>query len=125
MARMLVLDVHKNDVYEKECSTLQDYYGTIQCNCIDIVRRKIGERWFDVIVDDEGWLKPEEEIFVSAIDSRRRVDLVGTLIFANHDDEGNETDLSDMDIEHIRSFIKAAFLRDGTIQPMLTGCEMV
>lgn len=124
MARMLVLDVNDCKVYEKDCNCLQDYYSALRCDTIDIVRRKIGGRYFDIIVDDEGFLKPEDEIYVGAIDSNRNVALVGSLIFANYDGEGNETDLTDMDVEHIQNYIKCAFLKEGGVQPILTECDL-
>lgn len=123
MARMLVLDVNDCKVYEKDCNCLQDYYSAIRCNTIDIVSRQIGGRYFDIIVDDEGFLKPEDEIYVSAINSEKHVMLVGTLVFANHDSDGNETDLTDQDVEHIRNYIKCAFLKEGGVQPILTECD--
>ena len=123
MARMLVLDVNECKVYEKDCNCLQDYYSAIKCNTIDIVRRQIGGRYFDIIVDDEAALKPEDEIYVGAIDSNRHIALLGSLVFANHDEDGNETDLSDQDIEHIRGYIKCAFLKEGGVQPILTDCD--
>lgn len=36
---------------------LQEWYRLIKCDLIDIVSRKIGGRYYDIIVDDEGLFK--------------------------------------------------------------------
>ena len=36
---------------------LQEWYRLIKCDLIDIVSRKIGGRYNDIIVDDEGLFK--------------------------------------------------------------------
>ena len=66
---------------------LEAYYKLLHCRCIDIVERRIGGRWFDVMCDDEGLLQSEP--IVSAFDYLGRARLVGSLMFFHHDDEGN------------------------------------
>ena len=39
--------------------SLDSYYKTLDCSCIDIVTRKIGGRRFDIICDDEGLYKDD------------------------------------------------------------------
>jgi len=82
---------------------LQSYYNIIDCDCIDITTRKIGNKYYDIIVDDEGLLK--DDFIVSAIDSNYKPALVGNLVITNFDEEGNTTTLTDEDIRYIKQFI--------------------
>ena len=97
MARVLVLDVNKNEVREANCNELKDFYRELQAELFDITRRKIGGKMFDIFVDDIGLFR--EDPVVSAFDKNTLEPmLVGNLIFANHDAAGNTTDLSMKDI---------------------------
>ena len=101
MARLLVLDViGDKGFYEAECNDLKDYYKELKCDCFDIATRCIGGKYFDIFVDDNGLFV--DDPIPSALDDSFNVMLVGNLIFANHDDEGNTTSLSDEDIEMIK-----------------------
>ena len=106
MARLLLLDVENEVVKEVEVgqSDLDKFHTLLNCRCFDITSRQIGGRYFDIFCDDEGLLMDDPKI--SAIDIELQPMLVGNLIFANHDGEGNTTDLSDDDIQHIRKNIK-------------------
>ena len=93
---MLILDP-KQGVRFGNCKKLDDFYREIGCSCIDIVRRSIGGKMFDIFIDDEGLLKTGAGERISAIameDGSPFPQLVGTLVFANHDAAGNTTDLS-------------------------------
>lgn len=79
---------------------LEEWYRLIKCSLIDIVSRKIGGRYYDVIVDDEGLYKGGAK--VTALDTEQQPLLVGNLVICNHDGEGNETSLTDEDIERIK-----------------------
>lgn len=74
---------------------LEEFYGIIKCNTIDIVTRYIKGVRFDIICDDEGLFK--ENPVVTAYDIAGRPMLVGMLIFAHHDDEGNMTGITTED----------------------------
>lgn len=101
MARCLVLDVLTGKgLYEKECNELQDYYDALGCDCFDIATRKIDGRYFDMFVDDVGLFS--DNPIPSALDKDMKPMLVGNIVFANHDNEGNTTSLLDEDIDHIR-----------------------
>lgn len=107
MAKMLLLDVKKQEVRKVEADSLKEYYKLLNCRCIDIVERKIhnGEesKYYYIICDDEGLLKNN---IVSAIDlNNMQIALVGNLLICNMDEDGNEVSLSDEDIE----FIKGSF----------------
>ncbi len=82
---------------------LSEWYRLLKCDLIDITKRKVGGRYFDIIADDEGLLKAGAK--VSALDSSQRPQLVGNLIFCNHDGEGNETSLTDDDIAHLLQYV--------------------
>lgn len=106
MARLLVLDVTKaktsDMLYEAEFNCLDDYYRHLQCDCFDIAHRKIGGKYYDIFCDDVGLFVDKPK--VSAIcESEMSPMLVGNLIFANHDDAGNTTSLSDEDIFRIKN----------------------
>ena len=77
--------------------SLDDMYREIGCNTIDIATRKVGGRWFDFIVDDEGLLKSDPRvsaIYVNEEDGTCEPALFGTLIICSHDDKGNTIDIS-------------------------------
>lgn len=96
---------------------LEVFYELIGCRCIDIVQRKIGHKYFDVICDDEGALV--EDPVVSAVDTQFRHMLVGNLIISKSDGEGNLIDLSDADIKQILRHTKTYFTLDNKIYPAL------
>ena len=74
--------------------------------------RKVGGKWFDIIVDDEGMLK--ENPIVSALDSDMQPALVGNLLFCNWDGEtGEEISLSDDDIKHLEKYTALAVQKDA------------
>lgn len=91
----LLIDVKNNNVSVKMANSLKDYYRLIDCDVIDIVKRCIGGKYYNIICDDEGPLK--ENIIVSAIDTERKPMLVGNLIVAGDtDDEGELLSLSNL-----------------------------
>ena len=101
MARLLVLDViDGKGLYEAECNELDDYYRHLKCDCFDVATRKIGDRYFDMFVDDEGLFK--DPAIPSVFDSDMNPMLVGNVVFANHDEYGETTSLSDDDIRIIK-----------------------
>lgn len=88
----------KVEVVEIEKS-LQSYYNILNCDCIDIVSRKIGGREFDIVCDDEGLLKDPQKI--SAIDIMRQPMLVGNLFIVKFDGIEDITSLNDDEINHV------------------------
>ena len=118
MARLLVLNVKNSErdhVYVAECKGIDDYYKHLECDCFDIANRKVGNKRFDIFCDDVGLY--DENPIVSAISSSQEPMLVGNLIFANHDSEGNTVGLSDEDIDEIMSnlFMAVGIRHDGNI----------
>lgn len=88
---------------------LHTYYRLLDCNMVEIVERKIGRKWFDVICDEEGLFR--EDPYISAIDNLGSPMFVGNLLFLHHDDEGNMTGLSDREIEYLKSRIQTMYTR--------------
>ena len=100
--RVLVLDVINNKgLYETyiDQDNIDDIYKEICCDCFDVAYRKIGDKWYDIFCDDEGLFK--ESSVPSAIYPNMKVALVGNLLFANHNEIGETTGLSDDDIHNI------------------------
>lgn len=93
--------------------TLDEYYNLIECDCIDIVTRRIGDTYFDIICDDEGLLKDNPR--VSAVDLNGNPMLVGNLIFSHTNDEGETTAITDDDISVIMDAINIAYTDDDEI----------
>lgn len=117
--KVIFLDVEKQalpKVIEIE-DNLDVFYELIGCRCVDIVERRIGHKYFSVICDDEGLFK--DDVLVSAVDVQFHPMLVGNLIVANSDDEGNLTDLSDEDIKQIVRHTKTYFTLSHKIYPAL------
>ena len=99
--------------------TLEDYYKLLGCELIDIVTRKIGGKYYDIIIDDEGLFKDEPVVTGLQEDGSP---LVGSLLVVGlPDSEGESTDLTDSDIEAISKSVKYAYNFDGFYQPVLVG----
>ena len=96
----ILVDVKSNiiEVCEIE-KKLESYYKILNCNLIDIVSMKIGNKNFDIICDDEGLMK--EEITISSIYDDFTPALVGNLFIVRHDGRGNERSLTSKDISMI------------------------
>lgn len=102
MAKLLLIDVEA-DIFDSvrvvECNSNDDYDKYLKCSCFDIGRRKVGDTYYDIFVDDTGLLK--DNPVVSAVTSNGEPMLVGNLIFANHDAEGETISLSLQDMDNI------------------------
>lgn len=102
--------------------SLDSYYGILNCDCIDITTRQIGNREYDIICDDEGLFKDDPKI--SAIDSEGNAMLCGNLFIVKFDGIEDETSLDPDDIAHIEEYIRAIATKRYPIPyPMLTCCE--
>lgn len=116
MANLLYLKVPNGETGVAEFTNLDDYYKVLETECFDIVNLKIGEKYFNCYVDDNGRLK--KDAIPSAINKdTAEILLVGNIIFSNADDEGEAASLSDEDIQLIRdNIIKAtAFINHDFI----------
>lgn len=111
-ARVLVLDViGGKGFYEAECECLNDYYEHLKCETFDVATRKVGNKYFDIFVDDIGLFA--ENPIPSVVDTALMPMLVGNCIFANHDSEGNTTSLTDDEIEAIKGEAITIYLDKG------------
>lgn len=89
---------------------LNDLYRLIDCDCIDIVIRKIGDSYYHIVCDDMGYW--DDNPIVTAIDRNYRLVLVGNLLITNSNDEGELTGLSDEDISNIMESVISLKNRD-------------
>lgn len=102
MASLLLFN---GDTFQKvQCEELDDYYKYLECDCFDIAIRKINGVYFDIFCDDIRLFREDPKI--TAVSPGNAPMLVGNLIFANHDSEGNTTSLSDEDMVQIISAVK-------------------
>ena len=79
--KMLLLDVWNNELKVVDANGLDDYYKFIGCDCIDIVRRRIGGVLVEIVCDDEALLIDKPKI--SAIDVDGVPALFGNLLIAS------------------------------------------
>lgn len=93
---------------------LEVYYDLLECRVIDIVSRKIGDKYYDIICDDEGLLK--DSIRISAMDKDDEPCLVGSIIICNFNKAGKEVALKEEDMKNIFDHII-------TFVDMVTGEE--
>lgn len=131
MAKKLLLgvlvDVAKETVRAVEIpDELDEFYRILNCDCIDIVSRRIGwraKKRFNIVCDDEGLFKDPQKI--SAIDNMGHPQLVGNLfIVGGTDPEGNLTGLSKAEADYILGYVLQMGTRNFPAgYPMLTQCE--
>lgn len=122
----VLIDVEKEMVGPVEIpNDLDAFYKVLNCGCIDIVTRRIGDskKAYDIVCDDEGLLKEPQKI--SAVDSAGNAQLVGNIfITGTADAEGNLTSLFTEDFNYILSKIQLIRTKKFvTPYPMLTQCE--
>ena len=115
MANMLLLDVEKQELREVNCNSLEDYYKEIDCKCIDIKEVFVINRhtkksmYIDVIYDDEFLLTNNRKIpSVLYVTERNSLEtfLLGNVIFARHNKDGEIESLSDEQSEFIKSCLE-------------------
>lgn len=97
--KYLLIDVINNDVRLVEANGLDDFYKLLNCRCIDIVRRKIGDIDCNLIVD-EGLLI--DNPIVSAIDVSGTPCLFGNILVASgRTVDGELTELTDEELQEV------------------------
>lgn len=98
---------------------LDVYYEMIDCRCIDIVMRKIGGKYYNIVCDDEGLLVGKR---ISALSKNGEPMLVGNLIICNND--GAElASLDDEDVQNIEKYIAQAMFNDGSVGYIVTSMD--
>ena len=86
---------------------LDQFYRLIGCRCIDIAVRKVGEKYYNVVLDDEGLLVADP--ITSAIDTTRHGMLAGNLVLFGMDEQTMDlSNLSDFDVLNIRNNLMVA-----------------
>lgn len=79
---MRAVYLNEKEIKEIEFTdSLDEMYRLIDCRCIDIIQRKIGGKYYTIVVDDEGLFK--ELPRPSAIGDEGDVMLVGNLIITS------------------------------------------
>lgn len=119
-AYVLVFDVKTREFKRVTISTLDDIYNNLDCSCFDIATRKIGDNYYDIYCDDEGLLK--ENPIISAINHKGEVMLVGNLLFAQHDEEGDTVGLKETEVAEILKNTVKVILYSGDKLDMVM-CE--
>lgn len=94
-----VYDDVKSEVTVFE-DTLENIYGLLSVDLIDVTERQIGNFTYDIVCDDEGLFV--DEYLPSAYNSKCQPQLVGNLLLVNHDEEGNFASLTDEQIEDLK-----------------------
>lgn len=101
MIKGILIKEDKVEIVKVE-NSLIELYKLLDCDLIQVVERKIGNKVYDIICDEEGLLKPN---FQSAICTNYTENLYGNILIVNHDDEGNFTSLDDDEIIDINKSI--------------------
>lgn len=83
--------------------TLESLHATIKCQTFDIATRLIGNKPFDIFLDDEGLLIDNPIINGFCIDAEEV--LAGNLLVLNSNEEGETIGLTNEQINHILSFV--------------------
>lgn len=89
--------------------TLDDIYKAINARCFDIATRQIGtkpDKIYDIYCDDEGLLKQDN--YLSAYGNNDCL-IVGDILIAKHDAQGEMVDLTQADIDYIGKQIYRTF----------------
>lgn len=88
--------------------SLAGYYTALNCDCIDLVSRKIGGVKYDIVCDDEGLLKAHPR--VSAISKDGQPMLVGNLFIVKFDGQDDVRSLTEEEQAHVLKHVRKARL---------------
>lgn len=122
---LIKADIEGNKIETKvmETSELRDFYKMLECSVIAITDRKIGDKSYNIVCDDEGLLKEERIPTFCSVNKEGLVNefIVGNIFICNN--EGEELiDLTDEDIKeilcHQTGFLTQNFQR---IAPVIQG----
>lgn len=80
---------------------LKQFYDLIGCRCIDICTRKIGKKYYNIVLDDEGLLV-SDPVF-SAITKDMCGGLAGNIIIFGIGDDQDLCSIEDTDPANIRA----------------------
>ena len=99
---------------------LETFYKTIECDYIEVARRKIGGKYYDIICDEEALLKSNPLVSAFSLDEEPM--LVDSLIICNSNGE-NFSSLTKQDIERILKRVVKYQLLTGEKYNALLGVE--
>ena len=102
------------DITDNQEKRLEQYYKLLDCSLIDITNQKIGDKYYDIIFDDEFMDNPKK--IPSAATATGNPVLFGSLLICNYDyeiDDGNESGLTRSDIINIINNLVNYHLDDG------------
>lgn len=117
--RGFLIDPENNIAEERTIEkSLDSYYATLRCSCIDIVSREIAGEAFDIICDDEALLV--DNPCPSALDRVHNVALCGPIFVVNYDGKDDVADLSDWDV-YLLSRLVRRYWRGDKLCPILTS----
>jgi hypothetical protein len=100
---------------------LDSYYKAMDCELIDVVQVKLGSRKYDIIVDDEGMLKPD--FVITAVDPTLERYLAGNILIAKYTGNGNFGSISETDIKNIENNLLKRIVDDNRIAPVILGFQ--
>lgn len=124
LLRGVLVDVEQETVSVVEIEDkLDEFYRILNCDCIDIVVRRIGSKLFNIVCDDEALLKDWPK--VSAIDNLWKPMLYGNLFIVGGETiDGNLTGLELSEALHVTENVKHMYTKQDPFgYPMLTQCE--
>lgn len=101
---------------------IEDFYKEINCDAIDIIRRKIGNTIFTIICDDMGLLKANTRNELPTSwwqDERGHEALCGTLLLCHNDNEGNLTNADNFEAIEVELNIMPVKRYDGEVFALL------
>ena len=87
---------------------LQRIYDVLKCDTIDVARRKFGNNYYDIYIDDEGTFKPLQEQVPTILgfsDGELAEEIVGNVFICQHDGEGGMQSLTEKEMQEVISTI--------------------
>ena len=117
--RGFLIDPENNIAEERTIEkSLDSYYATLRCSCIDIVSRPIFNRNFDIICDDEALLTCDP--YPSALSVLHDVALCGPIFVVRFDGKDDVTDLEPGDTEFLSGLV-GYYEKGDKLCPILTS----
>jgi len=98
--RGILVDVNAKTIkaHDLEYHGLDDISCLLKCDILAVVTRFIGNKTFDIYLDDSGLLKENTAACITDDCSEM---LVGNIFICHHDRDGEITSLSDLEIDYI------------------------
>ena len=102
--RALIRDAFNKDVRVVDPQNLQDYYKLLNCSSVDVTNKKISDKQFNLIFDEEAELLETRR--PSAMDDYGQAVLFNNLIIAGEGSfAGDFKDITDEEIEYVKKYI--------------------